>query len=194
MAAVRGGQCLDTSMGFTPLEGLLMGTRCGDLDPAVVPFLMERMQLDSAQIEELLNKRSGLLGVSGVSNDMRDVLAAAEAGHERAQAAVELFCYRVRKYLGAYAAAMGGLDAIVFTAGIGENSPQIRSKCVEDLQFLGVEIDEHKNHHLQLQGRAADISKDDAPVRVFVIPTNEELLIARDTAALVSRGMSGESG
>ena len=185
VTAVLGGKSIDTSMGFTPLEGLLMGTRCGDLDPAVVPYLMERLGLDTNGIDELMNKRSGLLGVSGVSNDMRDVQQAAAEGNERAQAAVELFCYRVRKYIGAYAAAMGGIDAVVFTAGIGENDPLVRSKSVEGLEFLGLAIDEEKNRALRIEGKAADISAESARARVLVIPTDEELMIARDTAALV---------
>ena len=188
VAAVLGGQSIDTSMGFTPLEGLLMGTRCGDIDPAVVPYLMERLGLDPDGIDELMNKRSGLLGVSGVSNDMRDVQKAAAEGNDRARAAVELFCYRVRKYIGAYAAAMGGIDAVVFTAGIGENDPLVRSKSLEGLEFLGLAIDEAKNQRPDFASGAADISTADAAARVLVIPTDEELMIARDTAALVANG------
>ncbi len=187
MAAVKGGKSVDTTMGFTPLEGLLMGTRCGDLDPALVPFLMERLDMSPEEIDQYLNKKCGLLGVSGVSSDMRDVKAAALQGNRRAQIALEIFCYRVRKYVGAYAAVMGGLDAIVFTAGIGENEPLVRTKVVEGLEFLGAKIDEDKNHDDAIRGQVADISAEDAKVRVFVIPTDEELMIARDTVAIVQR-------
>lgn len=186
MAAVKAGRSIDTTMGFTPLEGLLMGTRCGDLDPALVLFLMERLGLDTDAMDEMLNSRSGLLGVSGVSSDMRDVRAAARSGNERAQLAIDIFCYRVRKYIGAYAAAMGGIDAVVFTAGIGENDPVIRSKCVEGLSFLGIEVDEQRNSDPSIRGQVADISAPHATARVLVIPTDEELMIARDTVAVVT--------
>jgi len=185
MAAVKGGRSVDTTLGFTPLEGLLMGTRCGDLDPALVPFLMDRLGLDLREIDVFLNKKSGLLGVSGVGSDMRDVRAAAEKGNKRAQAALDLFCYRVRKYIGAYAAAMGGIHAVVFTAGIGENDPVVRARCVEGLEFLGLAIDEGRNADPAICGAVADISAPGASAWVFVIPTDEELLIARDTAALL---------
>jgi acetate kinase len=185
MAAIKGGKSVDTTMGLTPLEGLLMGTRCGDLDPAIVPFLMETRGLERQQIDELLNKRSGLLGVSGVSSDMRDVKAAALDGNPQAQAAVELFCYRIQKYIGAYAAAMGGIDALVFTAGIGENEPMVRERTTAELGFLGLTLDLSKNEDSSLRGREVDMSEAGTPVRIFVIPTDEELMIARDTAALV---------
>ncbi|MCX7598486.1 MAG: acetate kinase [Armatimonadetes bacterium] len=187
MAAVLAGQSIDTSMGFTPLEGLLMGTRCGDLDPAIIPFLMERLGMTTDEVEEYTNRKAGLLGVSGVSSDMRDISAAAAAGNDRAVAAIELFCYRVRKYIGAYAAAMGGVHAVVFTAGIGENNPEVRRRCVEGLEFLGIKIDPERNQATPKGEPAVDISAPDATAHVLVIPTNEELLIARDTAAIVSQ-------
>ncbi len=186
MAAVKAGRSIDTTMGLTPLEGLLMGTRCGDLDPAIVPYLHDRLQLTPREADALLNKQCGLLGVSGVSSDMRDVKAAAEAGNERAQAAIEIFCYRIRKYIGAYSAALGGLDAVVFTAGIGENEPLVREKALEGLDYLGIAIDADKNRYLTKAAEGVDISYPERPVRVYVIPTDEELMIARDTAELVS--------
>jgi len=187
MAAILAGQSIDTSMGFTPLEGLLMGTRCGDLDPAIVPFLMEKLHMSTDEVEEYTNRKAGLLGVSGISSDMRDVQAAAASGNDRAIAAVELFCYRVRKYIGAYAAALGGVHAVVFTAGIGENDPDVRRRCVEGLEFLGLKIDLQRNQAPPTAEPVADISAPDATARILVIPTNEELVIARDTAAIASR-------
>lgn len=186
MAAVLAGRSIDTSMGFTPLEGLLMGTRCGDLDPAIIPFLMERLGMSPDEIDEYTNRKAGLLGVSGVSSDMRDIWAAAEAGNDRAIAAIEVFCYRVRKYIGAYAAAMGGVHAVVFTAGIGENNPEVRRLCVEGLEFLGIRIDPERNQTAAKGEPVVDVSAPDADARVLVIPTNEELVIARDTVAIVS--------
>ncbi len=185
MAAVKAGRSIDTTMGLTPLEGLLMGTRCGDLDPAIVPYLDQKLHLSPSEVDNLLNTKSGLLGVSGVSSDMRDVKAAAAAGNQRAQAAIEILCYRVKKYVGAYAAALGGLDAVVFTAGIGENEPLIREKSVEGLEYLGIEIDRDKNYAAESEPEGIDISNPEAAVRVYVIPTNEELMLARDTAELV---------
>ncbi|MCC6442986.1 MAG: acetate kinase [Armatimonadetes bacterium] len=182
VAAVDGGRSMDTSMGLTPVEGLVMGTRCGDLDPALVVFLTRWLNADIDQIDQWLNKKSGLLGLSGVGSDMRDILQAASEGCERAEIALEVFCYRVRKYIGAYAAAMGGLDAVVFTAGIGEHSPPVRARACEGLGFLGVAIDPKKNS----AGRGErDISAEGARVRTFVVPTNEELVIARETLAIV---------
>ncbi len=185
MAAVLGGTSIDTTMGFTPLEGLLMGTRCGDLDPAIVTFLVDHTDGTADDVYQLLNKQSGLLGVSGVSNDMRDLLQAAADGNERAEVAVRIFCYRIKKYIGAYAAAMGGLDAVVFTGGIGENSAEVRHRCCDGLEFLDMRIDAAKNNFRLGDERYVDISADDASVRTLVIPTDEELMIARDTAALV---------
>ncbi len=184
MTAVQGGKSVDTTMGFTPLEGLLMGTRCGDVDPAIVALLCGEHG-DEETVYDLLNKQSGLLGISGVSSDMRDVEAAAVKGNERAAAALELFCYRVRKYIGAYAAAMGGLDAVVFTAGIGENSAEVRRRSIRGLEFLGLTIDEKRNADPQQCDPPGDITAADASVRTLVIPTNEELTIARDTQALI---------
>lgn len=184
VTAVKNGKSVDTSMGFTPLEGLAMGTRCGDIDPAIVKFISEKEKLDLNGVDKLLNKQSGVLGVSGVSSDFRDIEEAAAKGNERAKLALDIFAYRVRKYIGAYAAAMGGIDAIVFTAGLGENSPEMRALICEGLEFLGVEIDEEKNN---VRGKEVDISKDGSKVRVLLIPTNEELMIARDTKELIEK-------
>jgi len=186
MAAVKGGKCIDTSMGLTPLEGLLMGTRTGDIDPAAVTAIQDKHRLSRTEIDDLLNKQSGLLGVSGVSSDMRDVKAAALDGNARAQAAVEIFCYRIQKYIGAYAAALGGIDAVVFTAGIGENDPTIRERSINELCFLGIQLDHSKNEDNSLRGKEIDIAMPESRVRVFVIPTDEELMIAQDTAVLVA--------
>jgi len=184
VAAVKNGKSIDTSMGFTPLEGLAMGTRCGDIDPAIVKFIAEKEELDLNGVDKLLNKQSGVLGVSGVSSDFRDIEEAAEKGNERAKLALKLFAYRVRKYIGAYAAAMGGLDAIVFTAGLGENSASMRASICDGLEFLGVEIDKEKNN---VRGKEVDISKDGSKIKVLLIPTNEELMIARDTKELIGQ-------
>jgi len=180
--AVSGGRSVDTSMGLTPVEGLVMGTRCGDIDPAIIPFLQKEYGFSADEIDDLINKKSGLLGVSGLSNDMRDIESAAESGEERARLALSIFCYRARKYIGAYAAAMGGLDAVVFTAGIGENSPGVRAMICEGLGFLGVKIDPEKNASCRGE---CDISVEGASARVMVIPTNEELAIARETVKVV---------
>jgi acetate kinase len=189
MAAVRGGKSVDTTMGLTPLEGLLMGTRCGDLDPAIFGFLINEMNLDARSVDRILNKNSGLLGISGVSSDMRDVKAAALADppNPRAQAAIEVFTYRVTKYIGAYAAAMGGVDAVVYTAGIGENEPLVRARSTEDLEFLGLKVDEEKNLNCPRDQNVVDISAAGARASVLVIRTNEELMIAQDTARIVSK-------
>jgi acetate kinase len=184
VTAVDGGRSVDTSMGFTPLEGLVMGTRSGDVDPAVVTFLMDKEGLTPEQMNNVLNKQSGVFGISGVSSDFRDLENAADAGNELAALAMKTFAYRVRKYIGAYAAAMGGVDAIVFTAGLGENSASMREMICEKLGFLGVAIDPEKN---AVRGQERDVSRDDARVRVLLIPTNEELMIARDTLALASK-------
>ncbi|MEN6413475.1 MAG: acetate kinase [Veillonellales bacterium] len=178
IAAVKNGKCIDTSMGLTPLEGLVMGTRCGDLDPAILPLLMKKENMTAAQIDSYINKKSGVLGVSGVSSDFRDIEAAADKGNKRAQLALDVFAYRVLKYIGSYAAAMNGVDAIVFTAGLGENSISMRAKICEGLDYLGTKIDDQKNN---IRGKAQEISVDGAKVKLFVIPTNEELMIARDT-------------
>ncbi len=182
IAAVDGGKSVDTSMGFTPLEGVLMGTRSGDLDPAILPFLMRKENMDADQMDNVLNKKSGMLGVSGISNDSRDIEAAANEGNERAKITQDMFCYRVKKYIGAYAAAMGGVDAIVFTAGIGENSKPARAGILEGLEFLGCKFDPEKNN---TRGKEALISTDDSKVKAYIIPTNEELVIARDTKEII---------
>lgn len=183
ITAVDGGRSVDTSMGFTPLEGLIMGTRSGDIDPAIVNFLVGKEGLTSEQVvNSLLNKKSGVLGISGVSSDFRSLEEAMAAGNRRAALAIEMFAYRVRKYIGSYAAAMGGVDAIVFTAGLGENSASMREQICQGLQFIGVAVDPQRNN---VRGKEVDVSTADAKVRVLLIPTNEELMIARDTLALV---------
>ncbi len=180
IAAVNKGRSIDTSMGFTPLAGLPMSTRSGDIDPAIVTFLMQKENLDIDGIEDLLNNKSGILGISGVSADFREVIAAAGEGNARAALALDLFKYHCRKLIGAYTAAMGGVDAVVFTAGIGENAPDIRKGACEGLKFMGITIDPYRN--LAAIGKEAIISDDDAKVKVLVIPTNEEKVIARETA------------
>ncbi len=182
VSAVDGGKSVDTSMGLTPLEGLMMGTRCGDMDPAIVKYLMDRDNLSIEDVDKILNKKSGLLGVSDLSSDMRDITSAAASGNEDAANALEMFCYRIKKYIGAYAAAMGGLDVIVLTAGIGENVAIVREKVLSGLEFLGVKMDKVKN-----ESRPKDvlISTDDSKVKVLVIATDEEMTIARDTQRLV---------
>ncbi|MCJ7577074.1 MAG: acetate kinase [candidate division Zixibacteria bacterium] len=183
MTAVKGGISVDTSMGFTPLEGLLMGTRSGDLDPAIILHVMAREELSLHEANTLLNKHSGMQGISGVSSDMRDIIAESQKGNTIAQLALDVYCYRIRKYIGAYAAAMGGLDALVFTAGIGENSPVVRKKCCENLEFLGIQIDDEKNEEaIRVE---TEIQTDDSSVKVLCIPTNEELVIALDTKRII---------
>lgn len=182
ISAVQNGKCVDTSMGFTPLDGFMMGTRCGSLDPSIVTFLAEKENLTPKELDAVFNKKSGLLGVSGVSNDSRDVEAAAINGNARAKLAFEMQEYQIAKYIGSYAAAMGGVDAIVFTGGIGENNSKLREYVCNKLAFLGFELDSDKN---KVRGEEAEISVAGSRVRVFVIPTNEELVIARDTLALV---------
>ncbi len=185
IAAINKANSVDTSMGFTPIEGLVMGTRCGDLDLGVVFYLMDKENLSKPEINKVLNKKSGMLGVSGVSYDMRDIEEAANNGNERAKAALELYSYRVKKYIGSYAAAMGGVDMIVFTGGIGENADLIRANSVKGLEFLGAEIDEAKNKGLR--GEDAEISTSNSKVKITVTTTNEELVIARDTQAIVEK-------
>lgn len=181
VAAVDGGKCVDTSMGFTPLEGLVMGTRCGDLDPAILPYLMKKENMSVEEIDAYINKKSGVLGVSGVSSDFRDIENAAHEGNERAQLALDMFAYRVKKYIGSYAAAMGGVDAIVFTAGLGENSSSMRAMIAEGLGYLGTTMCDKRN---DVRGKVREISTEGSAVKMFVIPTNEELMIARDTKRL----------
>ncbi len=182
VAAIQGGKVVDTSMGFTPLEGLVMGTRCGDMDPAIVTFLMEKENLSIAEVNALMNKQSGVLGISGVSSDFRDIEAAAAEGNERAELALAKFYLRVKKYIGAYMAIMGGVDGIVFTAGLGENSKIARAEICKGLTGLGIEIDNVKN---DMRGKEAFIQTDDANVALMCIPTNEELMIAKDTLNLL---------
>lgn len=182
VSAVLNGKSIDTSMGFTPLEGLVMGTRSGDVDPGVMQFLMHKEHLDIDQMMDILNKKSGIYGMSGVSSDCRDVENAANAGHKRAKIALESFAYRVAKYVGAYAAAMGGVDAITFTAGVGENDKVTRKIVCEHLAFLGIQVDDEANAK---RGQEVRISTPDSKIAVLVIPTNEELAIARETLALV---------
>ena len=178
------GKCVDTSMGLTPLEGLPMGTRSGNLDPAILQFIMNKYGYTADEMLNILNKKSGVLGISGVGSDFRDLEKAAKEGNERAQLALDKFAYEVRKYIGSYAAAMGGVDIITFTAGIGENGPDMRESICRGLEFLGVRVDHEKN---QVRGKETDISAADSTVKVYVIPTNEELMIARDTLALVTK-------
>ena len=182
VTAVKNGKSVDTSMGLTPLEGLIMGTRSGDLDPGVIEYIAKKEHLTLEEVLKVLNKESGVLGLSGVSSDFRDLTEAMEQGNEQAAVAVEAFCYRVAKHIGAYTAALNGVDAIVFTAGIGENAAHIRSMICDYLGFLGITIDEEKN---AVRGKETEISTPDSKVAVFVIPTNEELAIARETAALL---------
>lgn len=185
LCAVKNGVSVDTSMGFTPLEGVAMGTRCGNIDPAIITFLMKEEGLSVDEVNDLLNKKSGVLGISGISSDFRDIEDAAfNKGNRRAQLALRIFEYKIRTTIGAYAAAMGGVDAIVFTAGVGENGPETREKCLEGLEFLGVEIDKEANN---VRGKIREISKAGCNVKAFVIPTNEELVIARDTLELIKK-------
>ena len=184
VTAVKNGHSIDTSMGFSPLPGVIMGTRCGDVDPTLLFYLAEQEGLDTKALAHILNKESGIQGISGVSSDLRDVEEAAAAGNSRAKLAEEMLYYGIRKYIGAYAAAMGGIDALVFTAGIGENSVVAREKVCAGLEFLGIKIDAEKN---KVRGKERIVSSDDARVSVLVVPTNEELVIARDTKRIIDR-------
>lgn len=183
MAAIMDGKSVDTTMGFTPLEGLVMGSRCGDIDPAIILYIMNLQELSKNEADSMLNKHSGLIGISGISSDCRDLEEELEKGNDRAKLAMDIYCYRIRKYVGAYAAAMGGLDAIIFTAGVGENSNYVREHVCGDLGFLGVELDKAKNN--KRAKKARKISSEDSRVDVFVIPTDEELVIALDTEKIV---------
>lgn len=186
IAAVKHGKSIDTSMGFTPLDGLPMGTRSGSIDPTIVSYLMEKEDLTIDETSEYLNKQSGVLGISGVSSDFRDLADAAADNVERAKLALEVFNYRVKKYIGEYAAAMGGIDCVVFTAGIGENTPAIREESCQGLEFLGIKVDPVKNNSKEIQtSKEGIVSTDDTPVKVLVVPTNEELMIARETINLL---------
>lgn len=182
ITAIKNAKSYDTSMGFTPLAGLTMGTRCGDIDPAIVPFLMEKEGYTPAEMDQVMNRRSGVLGVSGLSSDFRDIEAAMAEGNDRARLAWEVFVHSAKKYIGAYAALLNGLDILVFTAGLGENSIAAREAICRDMDYLGIKIDPEKN---QVRGQEREITAAGARVRTFVIPTNEELMIARDTLALV---------
>ena len=183
IAAVKDGKCVDTSMGLTPLEGLIMGTRSGDVDGGALTFIEKKLGLDADGLSDLLNKKSGMLGITGISSDMREIEKAFEEGNERAKLAFDMYFYRIRKYIGAYAAAMDGCDIIVFTAGVGENQPSLREEVCKKLTYLGVEIDVEKNKNLR--GKEALISTPESKVAVCVIPTDEELMIASDTMALL---------
>ncbi|MGI6050233.1 MAG: acetate/propionate family kinase [Acetivibrionales bacterium] len=182
ITAIEGGKSVDTSMGFTPLDGLPMGTRCGSIDPAIVTYIMNKEGLTTDRMDTILNKKSGVLAVSGVSSDFRDLDEAVDNGNERAFLALSIFAYKIKQYIGAYTCAMGGLDALVFTAGIGENNAAMRTSVCKRLDFLGIEIDESKN---SIRGEEIDISTPDAKVRTLVIPTNEELAIAKETQKLL---------
>ncbi len=184
ITAINGGKSVDTSMGFTPLDGLVMGTRCGSVDPSAVDYVEKKMGFTPDQMTEYMNKKSGFLGLSGIGSDNRDIQAAAQDGNERALIVSEIFTYQIKKFIGSYAAAMNGVDAVIFTGGIGENAPEVRAAACSNLDFLGIKIDAEKN---LCRGICKEISSDDAATKVFVIPTNEELLIARDTLALISK-------
>lgn len=182
VAAVNGGISVDTSMGFTPLEGLLMGTRCGDIDPAIIPYLMDVKGYSYEEVNNIMNKKSGVLGLSGVSSDFRDIEDAAAQGNDRAKLALDVFHYRVKKYIGYFMAAMNGVDAIVFTAGLGENGADTREEIISDMEWFGIKLDKEKN---KVRGQERIISTDDSKVKIIIIPTNEELMIARDTLTLL---------
>ena len=182
IAAINGGKCVDTSMGFTPLEGLIMGTRCGDIDPAIIPFLMRKENLNADGIDNIMNKQSGVYGMTGISSDFRDIEDAAAKGEEKAQVALDAYAQRVKKYIGSYAAEMNGVDAVVFTAGVGENGIDMREAIASNMEFLGMELDKEAN---KVRGKERVISTENSRVKILLIPTNEELVIARDTVALV---------
>ncbi len=184
ITAINGGECVDTTMGLTPLDGLIMGTRCGAIDPSLVSVMSEKSGYRTSKIIDILNKHSGLVGISGVSSDMRDLHAAEDAGNERAKLAVDILCYQIKKYIGSYAAALGGLDAVCFTGGIGENDDVVRERVCENMEVLGIKLDAAKNHGCREE---ACISTADSKVAVWVLPTNEELLIARDTQEIVEK-------
>ncbi len=183
VSAVKGGKCFDTSMGVTPLEGIMMGTRCGNIDPAIIPYLMRKGELTTAdEIDKMMNKKSGMLGISGVTSDNQEIERLSKEGNERCRLVEKMYCHQLTKLVGGYIACMGGADAIVFTGGIGENNPKYRTYVGEKLAFLGVKIDEEKNH---MRGEEIDISTPDSKIRIFVIPTDEEMVIARDTRDIV---------
>lgn len=183
VSAVKDGKCIDTSMGLTPLEGLIMGTRCGDIDPAVIEYLMDKTGMNIHEATNYLNKKSGVLGVSGVGSDFRDLTKAMAEGNERARLAVDMFSYRVKKYIGSYTAALGGLDCVVFTGGIGEHTPEVRERVMTDMEHFGIEFDFECNASPP-RGKSTLLSKPNSKVKVYIIPTNEELVIARETMRL----------
>lgn len=183
VSAVKDGKCIDTSMGLTPLEGLVMGTRSGDIDPAVVEFMMDKTGMNVHEMLNYLNKKSGVDGISGVSSDFRDLVKAYEEGNDRARLAIDMFSYRVKKYIGSYAAALNGLDCVVFTGGIGEHTEIVREKIMKDMEYLGIDFDFDKNNNVE-RGAVTELSKPDSKVKVYIIPTNEELVIARETLRL----------
>jgi acetate kinase len=189
ISAVKDGKVIDTSMGFTPLDGLEMGTRCGGIDPAIVPFIMAKEGFTPDEMSNFMNKECGLLGVSGLSPDCRDLGEAVKAGHKRAALAVNILTYQIKKFIGGYAAAMNGLDAVVFTAGIGENRDEIRAAAMRDLDWLGIKLDAEVNERTKKQNDNVCISAPDSKVLVYVIPTNEELVIASDTERIVKHGL-----
>ncbi len=183
IAAIDGGKSVDTSMGFTPLSGLVMGTRSGDIDPSILFYIVEKEELTLNSLHALLNRHSGLLGLSGYASDMRDLIAEAKNGDRRCQQAIDVFCYKIKQYIGSYIASMNGCDAIIFTAGIGENSPLIRKKSLEKMGYLGIEVDDERNENAE-PGKIQKISTDNSKTEVYIIPTNEELVIAIDTAKI----------
>lgn len=185
IAAIKGGDSIDTSMGFTPLSGMVMGTRSGDLDPSILFYIMEKEEIQLNSLHAMLNRHSGLLGLSGYASDMRDLIAEARNGDRRCQQAIDVFCYDIKKYIGSYIGVMNGCDAILFTAGIGENSPLIREKALADMENLGIQIDEERNKGVQ-PGEMTKISTDSSTIEVYVVPTNEELVIAIDAAKIAS--------
>ncbi len=182
ISAVVDGKCLDTTMGLTPLEGIMMGTRCGSIDPAIVTTLMKKYNLSPDEMDTVMNKKSGMLGITGDTSDNREIEQRSKKGDEKAQLVENMFCHQLVKYIGGFAAAMGGVDAVIFTGGIGENNPHYRTRIAEKLAFLGVSVDEEKN---ALRGKEVDITTPDSKVKLFVIPTNEELMIAKDTYELI---------
>jgi acetate kinase len=185
IAAIQNGKSIETSMGFTPLEGIAMGTRSGSIDPAIITFLMKELDYSIDQVNDLINKKSGVYGISGVSSDFRDIEDAAwKEGNDRAQLSLDVFYYKVKKFIGSYAAVMNGVDCVVFTAGLGENSPEMREAVCKDMEYLGVKIDLSKNN---VRGKAVDLTAEGASTKVFIIPTNEELMIARDAKEIVSK-------
>ncbi|CUP61763.1 acetate/propionate family kinase [Clostridium baratii] len=184
IAAVKNGKCIDTTMGFTPLAGIPMGTRSGNIDPSIIPYLIEECGYTIEEVSKSLNNSSGVLGISGVSSDFRDIEEAANEDNKRAKLALDIFHYRIREVIGSYIVAMEGVDAIVFTAGVGENSPETREECLKNLEFLGIEFDEEKN---KVRGKLREISKESSKVKAYVIPTNEELMIAKETVNLLRK-------